>query len=275
MKTYLVPTDFSVESASALNYAVEFAKSTPSRIILFHAYHTPLISTESPVELPTLEELEHQVNLELAKLQNRLKSEHGEELVIECVAAIGFAADEIVKFCNKNKVDLILMGTRGAGMLEEKLIGGVTSTVISETKTPVLAVDGKIKIKPIKNIVLATDYKRADPDVYKPMLELAGLYKSYIYVLHIVKGSNVLPNVQEAMDGIKLDNAIEGINHSFHVVENDSVLSGINKFSDKINADLIVMISRKHSFLQRMFNEPNTKQMTFHTTVPLLALHEN
>ena len=274
MKTILVPTDFSDDSMGAVNYASELSKIFKSKIILFHAFHTPLITSEAPLQLPTLEELEHSVKLELAKMENKIRTKYGSDFGIECVSTIGFASDEIQKNCLENKVDLIVMGKRGAGILEEKLIGSVTTSVISDVKTPVLAVDAKLKFKAFTNIVFATDYKKSGRGTYTLLKEFAEVFRSHIYVLNVVKESDHLPDIEEAMDGIKLENMLEGTDHSFHVSENDSVLAGINKFSEKHDAGLIVMISRKHSFLHRIFSEPHTKQMAFHTTLPLLALHE-
>lgn len=274
MKTILVPTDFSDDSLGAVNFASELSKISGSKIILFHAYHTPLVTSEAPLQLPTLEQLEHTVKAELAKMENRIRSHYGSGFAVECISSVGFASDEVKRYCSENKVDLIVMGKRGAGVLEEKLIGSVTTSVMSEVKTPVLAVDCQLKFRPFSNIVFATDYKKSDKSTYHLLKEIAGLFKSHIYVLNVVKESDHLPDVEEAMDGLKLENSLEGTDHSFHVIENDSVLAGINKFSEKHEADLIVMISRKHSFLHRMFAEPHTKQMAFHTPLPLLALHE-
>jgi nucleotide-binding universal stress UspA family protein len=38
MKTLLVPTDFSAIAQNAIDYAIEIATLTKSKIILFHAY---------------------------------------------------------------------------------------------------------------------------------------------------------------------------------------------------------------------------------------------
>lgn len=274
MKTILVPTDFSDDSIGAVDFASELARIFKSKIILFHAFHTPLITSEAPIQLPTLEDLEHSVKLELAKMENKLRMNYGSGFNIECVSSVGFASDEIQKYCQENKVDLIVMGKRGAGIIEEKLIGSVTTSVISDCKTPVLAVDQNTKFQAFKNIVFATDYKKSGKETYQLLKEFAAVFRSHIFVLNVVKESDHLPDVEEALDGIKLENMLEGTDHSFHVTENDSVLIGINKFAEKHDAGLIVMIARKHSFMYRMFSEPHTKQMAFHTTLPLLALHE-
>ena len=49
MKTILCPTDFSKGSENAVRYAVELARKYKSKIILMHAYETPVIYTDVSV----------------------------------------------------------------------------------------------------------------------------------------------------------------------------------------------------------------------------------
>ena len=53
MKTILVPTDFSKIARNAIDYAVEIAKLTKARLILFHVYHATVVPSEMPIVLPT------------------------------------------------------------------------------------------------------------------------------------------------------------------------------------------------------------------------------
>jgi nucleotide-binding universal stress UspA family protein len=52
----------------------------------------------------------------------------------------GHIADEIVALANKDKVDLIVMGTKGRGGLLDVLIGSVAQRVSGSAKQPVLLV---------------------------------------------------------------------------------------------------------------------------------------
>ena len=50
------------------------------------------------------------------------------------------AADAIVKYAEKNKVDLIVIGNKGAGAFERFLIGSVSSQVVTHSPCSVLVV---------------------------------------------------------------------------------------------------------------------------------------
>ena len=51
MKTILVPTDFSKNADSALNYAIEFAKKENAKLILLHTYHVNFMNGDVPYNL--------------------------------------------------------------------------------------------------------------------------------------------------------------------------------------------------------------------------------
>lgn len=80
--------------------------------------------------------------------------------------------------------------------------------------------------------------------------------------------------ITKAVEGMKLDHQLDGIEHYFHTVNNKDVVDGINEFIKKYAIDITVMIPREHSFLKTLFTETHTKQIAFHTRTPLLTLHE-
>ena len=167
------------------------------------------------------------------------------------------------------------MGMKGTGYLREKLIGSITTSLIKKAKSPVLAIDRRVKFGSIKKIALACDYTETkSKSILDPLKELAHLFKSHIYVLNVVRELDTVPPVSKAVAGIKLDHSLEGINHSFHYTKSEDVIEGINDFVDEKKVDMLVMIPRMHTMLQNILHEPHAKRMAFHTKVPLLALHE-
>jgi nucleotide-binding universal stress UspA family protein len=274
MKTILVPTDFSEVSDNALEYAIGMAKAMFAKIVLLHAYHLPVVSTDSIVIIPSMDEVK-QIGIDsLIKTKNRIhKQDVDIELEYTCVE--GFAVDEINLYTNTNKVDLIIMGMRGGGYVTEKIIGSITTALLRESNCPVMAIDQKVKFAVPKKIVLACDYKTLKNKVTEQLKEIAKLFNSHIYILNVTPKTELIPtDIESTVCGLNLDYAFEEINHSFEFTTNENVVNGINEFIINEHMDMVVMIPRKYSLLKRIFNEPNTKRMAFHTTVPVLALHE-
>ena len=53
------------------------------------------------------------------------------------------------------------------------------------------------------------------------------------------------------------------------------ILDGIRFYIDmKGDNDLVVMINRRHSFIDSLFRVNHTHKMAYHTTLPLLVLPE-
>jgi nucleotide-binding universal stress UspA family protein len=272
MKTILAPTDLSKISMNAIDYAAELAIAADAKLILFHAYHVPVITTDLPIVLPSLDDLAADSKTGLESIQNQLHAKHGHNLQTSYEVVCGFAADTIEKYCEKNNVDFIVMGLHGAGFLEEKLIGSVTTSVIHNTKFPVLVIGEKVKYSAPKKIVLASDFKEVSSKTFQPLRKLTNLFDSHIMILNIAVEAEMVPSVKEAVAGIKLDHSLEGTIHSFHSSENTDVIEGLNDFIIKHDVNMAVMVHHKYSFIERVFSPSKTKKMAFHSSVPLLTL---
>lgn len=276
MKTILLPTDFSDVSDNAINYAVEFAKFTQSKLILFHVYHVPVITTDMPMMIPSMEELGEDCLEGLNKIKNRIYSLHGGSIEVECKCECGLEVDEISEFVNNNNIDLIITGMKGAGGFEEKMMGSVTTSLMRRAHCPVLAIDKSSTFKSISKVALACDFKEIKSKrALEPLKKIINLFNAHLYIVNVLKEKkDIIPTTEQAIAGVQLENMLEGINHSFHYEENAHVVDGINNFINTHTIDLVVMVPRSHSLIQNIFHEPNTKRMAFHTHVPLLSLHE-
>jgi nucleotide-binding universal stress UspA family protein len=166
------------------------------------------------------------------------------------------------------------MGMHGVGFLTEKLIGSVTTSLIREPSCPVMAIDQHVRFKLPKRIALACDYKHIHKSSLWLLKEIAAIFDSHIYILNVINESEANIDLDIAIEGLKLDAAFKQLDHSFHSVTNDEVVAGINDYVSKMHMDMVVMIPRQKSFFEKLFSGSTTKQMAFHTHVPLLALHE-
>ncbi len=100
------------------------------------------------------------------------------------------------------------------------------------------------------------------------------MFKSELLVVNVLNKDQSLPSEKNAVAGIRTEHKLEGIRHSYHFVQNEDTINGLNRFVTLKKADMMVIIPRKHNFLDKMIHESNTKKMAFHTKLPLLVLHE-
>lgn len=276
MKTILIPTDFSEIAHNAMDYAVEIAKLTESKLILFHAYHVPPAIADEFIAVLTMEELEKSNVLRLENLRKEIQNRNHCSLDIECICRMGLAVDEIREFVKTGNVDLIIMGIRGTYYISERLIGSTTTTLIKEGGCPVLVINRNVKFKNIQNIVFACDYNKIeDESILNPLKEFVGLFKSHVYVFNVKREMETVPAADTANEEVFLEHSFEGAGLSFHYAEEvvEDVTGSVNTFAGNIKADMIVMIPHKHTLLENILHESNTKRMAFHVDIPLLALH--
>ncbi len=273
MKSILVPTDFSTCSINAVHYAADLANHIQAKIVLFHAFHPPVMVSEVPDMLSITEMKDLQIE-NLEKIATEIKAKHGENLQIETVCESGFAVDEIQIFQEANEIDLIIMGMKNVGQFTEKVIGSLTTTLMYKSFCPILSVPENYTFKPFKNIVLASEF--TDNYASFTFYILTALVKSFSADLHLL---NVAKNVHEMSEASRVENKFDEIfhnlNHTTHYIKNDNVVEGISHFITSKAMDLVVMIPKSHSFWENILHEPQTKKIAFHANIPVMALSVN
>lgn len=271
MRTIVVPTDFSETAGNAAEYAMQLAKETNARVILFHAFHVPVPATDMPVLIITPEELETENMRRLEEFAAGLRAKVP-GVSLEIMTRAGFAVEEIGNIISELKADLTVMGIHEMGTIDELLIGSTTTDVMDKVKCPVLVIPHNIKFSKPDLIAFASDLKDLPEtcglDIVK---ELARTFKAKVDVLTVVKPGET-PSVKEAAAGIRLDHTLEDIDHTHHFPENTNVQEGIKDYIDQFGPGILVMVHRKHNFFQRLFGESTTQKAAFHTHIPLLAM---
>jgi nucleotide-binding universal stress UspA family protein len=274
MKTILVPTDFSGISVNALDYAAQLAKRLEAKLVLFHTFYVPNLTTEVPAFMPITGDIEEGLMETLKEHKQRLERDHGTGLEIDFTVRAGFAVEEIRLYAEEIHADLIVMGMQGAGYFSEKLVGSTTTSLVGKVQCPILAIDEKVTFSEIRQIVLACDYSETQElrKTLAPLKELTKLFDAHISVLHVVPGSRELLNPDGAPGAIQLSHVLEDLDHTFHSVRHEDIVEGINLFVRDKQIDLIAMIPHKHSLFEQLFRASNTKKMIFHTHIPVMTL---
>jgi nucleotide-binding universal stress UspA family protein len=143
-KTILCPIEFSSASLRALEYALSLAEETDARLILLHVI-------EGTPDQPTFGALghlnvrEYYRHLEEDALA-RLKAAVPDDARVWCRpyerVMTGKAYREILSIAAAERVEVIVMGVHGKGLLHVRLFGSTTHHVIREATCPVLTLRG-------------------------------------------------------------------------------------------------------------------------------------
>jgi nucleotide-binding universal stress UspA family protein len=138
----LVATDFSDTSASALNYGREFARTFGATLHVLHVVQNGLMWAGP--EAAGIDFVRLQAELEAAAretLDRIVTAEDRAQLNAVTVVRTGNSpALEIAAYAKAERIDLILMGTHGRGMMGHLLMGNVAEKVVRIAACPVLTV---------------------------------------------------------------------------------------------------------------------------------------
>jgi len=143
----LVAYDGSTQSKEALDWAIDLSLMTKAQVMV-----VKVIEMMSLREMTDLYEGGAHADLLVSKIEEIQKAD--QKLLEEAITAVGQrkgvaittallhgnVAAAIIEFSKENAADLIVVGTKGHGVLEELLMGSVTRNLVSLSRIPVLVV---------------------------------------------------------------------------------------------------------------------------------------
>lgn len=138
----LVGVDGSEESSHAADYAIHMARKYKAELIALN-----VILSDMTIFGPTVPQYISELKQEAQSYLNRIKEkivtdnnyENKTQLRTELIGSTS-AASGIVAFAEKEKVDLIIVGTRGRSGFRKLLLGSVASGVVIYSHCPVMVV---------------------------------------------------------------------------------------------------------------------------------------
>lgn len=270
----LIPTDFSDNASSALNYAVKlYANHQCSFYVLHSTYINEAVTrafgaayrdeTPNTIVEGKLSELIAQTKVANANTNHEFIPLLSEKELRSAVK----------KAVNANAIDMVVMGTKGTTDAVEYLMGSNTVKVIRKIgDCPVLILpDGYIYAEP-QQIAFPTAYNRNyEEKELESLKDLANLYQSKIRIVHINVDNNLSDKQEKNMNILK--NYLADYEPTFHWLADDTTKAkAIATFIEKHNIDMLAMINYKHGILEKILSEPVIKTLAFDPTIPILVI---
>ena len=273
-KKVLIPVDFSDCAVNALKYAINFAKSTESKLVLLHAYHIPIPAAEAGLAIDTnladefIEEGKHRIE-QLYQQFPELKT-----LSEPYEIKMSFASDAIVSTAKEVKADLIIMGTHGATNAFDELVGSNTLHVIKKCDIPVMAVPVNNQREQVKDILFSYDYDTIKTkQVIQPLIDFTLAFGAKLHIMHITDKLDKL-HAGAVGEARLLEQYLKGISHTYHMIEGEHVENSILEYIESHDIDIIAVMPRKHTLFEKLFQSSVTKQLVHQSYVPVFAFPE-
>ena len=147
-KKVLFCTDFSDNADYAFNFAYGIAKRDEGLLYILHVmpYDSNQAYAESFITMEDMEKIKKAVEEDVAnnyKERYEKKIENG--IAYEFITKSGREDEEIIGFAQKEKVDLIVIGTHGRTGIERVFFGNVAEKVLRHSPFPVFIIPCKKK----------------------------------------------------------------------------------------------------------------------------------
>lgn len=279
MQQLLIPTDFSKNAWNALKYALQLFENTTCTFHIVHVNPLPPYSGagssiraasdnfQDAVLKESRESLEQLIK-EIKKLP--FKTDH----TFIPLAVHDYFIAVVKREAERRKIDLIIMGTKGASGLKKVTLGSNTGEVITKIKCPLIAVPEDSQYSQIKEIAFPTDYHIGyDVKVLDTLIQMAIMNDSLIRILHISKKGEKL-SAEQLKNKDFLDDYLVDVEHTFHSLTGTKLETAVQCFTESRDIDMIAMVAKHLNFFQRILFRPAVEEISYHTEVPFLVLHE-
>lgn len=274
----LIPVDFSECSIKAVNFAAQLSHYVPTQLDLLNvqegtgSLYTDYVGLNKEYNQYLIAD----ARKKLEKLQAKLGL--ADHVVISTHLVTGEVQETIIAEAAKLGSNLIVMGTSGASGIKELLIGSQTASVIGHSKIPVLAIPEHYEWKKPEKILLATNNFEKEPSILDSIFQLAAQ-------LH-AKVETAVFSDEDYDDAAALLQASYGISSYEKFLKEEykqialatahlsgkSLEEALNDYIARNNIDILVMITYQRNLLKRIFNPSQTRRMSYHTRIPLLAI---
>jgi nucleotide-binding universal stress UspA family protein len=271
----LIPTDFSVQAEFAYLMVKKLEEKTPVDIHFLHVMNVPdTVSLDAGGNIQTCGEIdvnyvEKQKEIAERKLAD-LKTLYGDDINSHLV--FGKVTDGILNFAENNHFDLIVMGTKGAWGIKEKLSGSETQMIARKSKIPVLSLMCDRSDLNIQNILLVHNFNHPAKENLQLMHKLIKAFNTKFHLLQIISGK-VEAEKARVESNMKMFAELNGIvNYECHLINDNDVEKGVVNFNQMSNMDIVCIGTHGKGGL---FHHSATEKLINHLFKPIISFHLN
>ena len=166
------------------------------------------------------------------------------------------------------------MGTKGASGLEKVIFGSNTARVMQRCFAPVLAIPHGCRFKPLNKVAFATtNLKLFKIEELQQLNDIMGLNNSKLDILHLADQNHLAYN---AFDNMAFFNTyFSKAKHEFIDTNSSDLFNAVHNFIVNNDINLLTIVNKKHSFLERLFTRHEVETFAFKIDVPLLVVQNS
>jgi len=278
MKKILVPCDFSDAAVQAFKFAVEIATQSRGEILLLHVIELPVM--HDTVLMPTLS-FEESFIKDMAVNAEKNFSKMKEKWAKSGPKVISFieygpTAHAIKNFIKDKKIDLVVMGTKGASGVKEFLVGSNTEKIVRMSPVPVFAVKKSAKASSIKNIAFPNTLEDSaeQDELILGVKALQNFFKAKLHVVYINTPANFKRDSVTHQQLNAFAKRFMLKDYTLNVYNATDQEMGITDFIHENGIDMIAMGTHGRRGLNHFMSGSVAEDMVNHINCPIWTLVE-
>ena len=275
IKKILVPTDYSETAGNALSQAIYMAKLNQAIIKLIHVV-TPIYVTTPNSSVSMSDTLYvtmvNEASAELKKIAAKIGQTNA--IAVEFDVKVGNVSDEVCEMAEREKIDLIIMGTHGTSGVKEFFAGSNAYKVVNHAGCPVLTIQKKIDQQSLKNIILPIRLEISSRQKVEYAIEIARLFDATIFITGYTDDKNESQQfkVKQYVEQVEKYLTKLNVKHKSISIFADNFTKEILDYAKENKADLIVVM-KKHDFsLNQLVKGVYSEQFVNHSAIPILSI---
>ncbi|MFH1321278.1 MAG: universal stress protein [Bacteroidota bacterium] len=281
MKKILFLHKMGIDSRHPFSYAAKIARESLAELIILHTFTFDV--DDDITEVQYKKKLKHRwievindvMNLKSFYIQEREKKEDDLKLKFGYRITYGKLKSEILEILKEEAIDLIVYPLPNNNTTTE-LTDILLRSLFESTEVPVLVVPDHHSFLLVNKILYATDFQSTGKSrqLLDYTIKFAGIFNADIHFLHVSKNGDPVSisnkeEYQQIQDIIKADDK-----HKLDILHGNSVLREISQYVNDNDISLVIVVKHGRNFIESLFHQSFTNQITFRTREPILVLHE-
>ena len=266
-KRILVGIDYTKSSLNALDYALGLAKQSSSSILLFHVYDFPVVHTNAGLYMVDYKSIKREDLSRLEKLKEKICTANP-EVEVEIINSNLSFKTYVEELAAKKKIHVVVIGLETKNKLSKYLWGTTGVDIAGKIDCPVVIVPETYHNHRYEKVMATVDYRQ---DLKRVVIRKAEKFASEHSMLcdlvHIQTDDELVLGMEAA------EHRKEAEKWNIQNFKAKTFSEGVKKYVNQNKCDLVVLFSRKHSMVYRLFNETNTKTIAFNSNVPVMSVH--
>jgi nucleotide-binding universal stress UspA family protein len=280
MNSILVPVDFTPVSFNAFVFASHLAERLNYKIRLIHVFSGTFdAGMDKTFDIKAGMGRSEMFLDKLKSFANYYPSEGPTDIrpvEIEYDALHGSVVKQVINLSKDQNFEMIVMGTRDKHNMLDKWLGTVSSGVSRNAHRPVLLVPYPAHYSEFRNIVFACDYHVANLRILDRIQSFNKPFNAHLQFIHIkteTNESDSFDRIKQEIVDYMMAYSDPAFSIDIELIKENEVADGLFKYSKRINADLLVLVSEHRSFLERLLHKSITKAVALESSIPMLIMH--